>query len=35
VGSFTKLRDAQKALDQISQAFARDRGVEPFITRQR
>lgn len=35
VGSFTRLRDAQKALDQISQAFTRDRGVEPFITRQR
>jgi len=35
VGSFTRAQDAQKALDQISQAFTKDRGVEPFLTRQR
>lgn len=35
VGAYTRLQDAQKALDQITQAFAKDRGVEPFITRQR
>ncbi len=35
VGAYTRIQDAQRALDQISQAFAKDRGVEPFITRQR
>ncbi len=35
VGNFTRAQDAQKALDQITQAFAKDRGVEPFLTRQR
>jgi rare lipoprotein A len=35
VGRYTSPQDAQRALDQITQAFAKDRGVEPFITRQR
>jgi rare lipoprotein A len=35
VGRYTNPQDAQRALDQITQAFAKDRGVEPFITRQR
>jgi rare lipoprotein A len=34
VGSYTRLEEAQKAAEQIA-SFFKDRGVEPFITRQR
>jgi rare lipoprotein A len=34
VGSYTRLEEAQEAADQIANFF-KDRGVEPFITRQR
>ena len=34
VGSYTHLEEAQKAAEQIAKFF-KDRGVEPFITRQR
>jgi cell division septation protein DedD len=33
VGSYDHLEDAQKAADEISKRF-RDRGLEPFITRE-
>lgn len=35
VGAYPRLEDAQQALQEITQAFAKDRGVEPFVTRQR
>lgn len=35
VGRFTRAQDAQRVLGEITQAFAKDRGVDPFITRQR